>query len=1048
MSELIDLPLGDREAFLERTCRGDTAKRQRLVGRLEELTELLLSAPPTGSATLAPSSRDDLAHALCLGLHVLEKAGTTVGRYVLREKIGEGGCGTVYRAEQEQPLRREVALKLIKLGLDTREFIARFDAERHALALMEHPNIARVFDAGATETGRPYFVMELVRGVPITRYCDEHRLTTQDRLRLFIPVCQAVQHAHQKGILHRDLKPSNILVTLHDGVPVPKIIDFGISKAMHGRLAERSLDTAVAQFVGTPAYMSPEQLAMSSLDVDTRSDIYSLGVLLYELLSGKPPFDPDALKKSGLEEMRRIIREVDPPSPSQLIVSLTAERRDRIARQRNVDADRLALHLRGDLDWIVLRCLEKDRTRRYATAHDLAADVQRHLQDEPVLARSPSSAYRLRKFIRRHKLWFVAGSALALAVVTGLVAITMSLVRERDARSREAALRREADTNARTSAQVARFMNDMLGGVAPNVALGRDASLLREIADLTAQRLETELQDEPAVGAALRDTLGNVYIGLGQNPTAEKLLREAAAMHRAVRGEESAEVANSRHLLGEALRHLNRVAEAETELRAALEIRRKRVGENHSLFADTLEQLAHNRVPDRTTADRRAMLEQVLANRRQTYRGEHPSIASAIFGLGLVAQDDYDHPNGVRLHAEALAMRRKLLPNDHPLIAASLERLGYSYAHELGRNSEAAAAYRESFALRRRVLGDGHPNVLVPFLGLTGQLTAQAATPADLALVREFVASQRKVLSPRDAVLLAPSLLALASLEGDTDPSRERVREARALLETSRAQSALLFTAEIIDEMAFFGWSKFIRDLPAEGLLMAEEGLKLAHVVFGRHEPRTMLPSHILAWVYFALGRHDAAGRQFEYTLRLLPPGEVFTLLDQAALAACYRATGRAGDARQLLEGVLATHREAHGDLSAGHPRIAMVMTELGLMLVQEKQFLRAEQLLRQALVRYESPEIRVLGRRLRPSERALSGLGLALAGQGRFDEAEPFVIRAFEELNANEKRVLCDRAEIVREAFEAVVTLYDAWGKPERAAAWRAKRGIVEDAR
>src|SRR5260221_4709277 len=390
---------------------------------------------------------------------VTEKPGDKIGHYKLLQKIGEGGCGIVYMAEQEEPVHRRVALKVVKLGMDTKQVIARFAVERQALALMDHPNIAKVLEAGATETGRPYFVMELVRGIRITDYCDQNNLSTSERLDLFTTVCQAIQHAHQKGIIHRDIKPSNILVTLHDGVAVPMVIDFGIAKATgQQRLTDLTVFTAFEQFIGTPAYMSPEQAEMSGLDIDTRSDIYSLGVLLYELLTGKTPFDSKELMAAGLDEMRRNIREKEPMRPSAKLTTMEAGDLTTVAKCRQAEPRRLIHLLQGDLDWIVIKALEKDRTRRYETASEMAKDIQRPLKREQVMPGPLSAAYRFRKLVRRNKLAFSAGATLGLVLLLGIVMSTWQAMRatraERQAQA-EADRARQAALRAQNSEKVA-----------------------------------------------------------------------------------------------------------------------------------------------------------------------------------------------------------------------------------------------------------------------------------------------------------------------------------------------------------------------------------------------------------------------------------------------------------------------------------------------------------------------------------------------------------------------------------------------------------------
>src|ERR1039458_545994 len=407
------LPARERATYLDEACAGDATLRQRIEELLQasdEACDFLKSPaviPPSGAVRPAAMPT--------------EKPGDRIGRYKLLQQIGEGGCGVVYMAEQEEPVHRRVALKVIKLGMDTKQVIARFEAERQALAPKDHPNIAKVLDAGATDTGRPYFVMELVRGIKITDYCDQNDLSTRERLDLFIQVCHAIQHAHQKGIIHRDIKPSNILVTMNDGVPLPKVIDFGIAKATEGKLTDQTVFTAFEQFIGTPAYMSPEQAEMSARDVDTRSDIYSVGVLLYELLTGQTPFDAKKLLQAGLDEIRRTIRQVEPARPSTCLSTMRGADLTAIAKHRKAEPPKLLHLVRGDLDWIVMKCLEKDRTRRYETANGLAADIQRHLNDEPVVARPPSRFYEFQKTVRRHKFGFGATAAIIIVLAIGVL---------------------------------------------------------------------------------------------------------------------------------------------------------------------------------------------------------------------------------------------------------------------------------------------------------------------------------------------------------------------------------------------------------------------------------------------------------------------------------------------------------------------------------------------------------------------------------------------------------------------------------------------------
>jgi eukaryotic-like serine/threonine-protein kinase len=509
----------ERDNFLARACNGDTALRERL-------TELLNFEPQAEkffTGVVENVSTAGFVETAAEPSAVLdEQIGTVIGRYKLLEKIGEGGCGVVYMAEQQKPVRRRVALKIIKLGMDTKAVVARFEAERQALALMDHPNIARVLDAGATETGRPFFVMELVRGFKITEYCDKNNLPMPQRLDLFIQVCHAIQHAHQKGVIHRDIKPSNILVTLHDGVPVPKVIDFGIAKAIEEPLTDKTLFTSYAQLIGTPAYMSPEQAEMSGLDVDTRSDIYSLGVLLYELLTSKTPFDGQELLKSGVENLRRILREQEPALPSTMVTTMQGNELLATAGHRHSEPVKLITALSGDLDWIVMKALEKDRKRRYQTANGLALDVQRHLANEPVLARPLGRFYRFQKLVRRNRVVFAAGGVVALALFAGFGVSTVMFFRERAAKQiadkatlREMQLRQTAEEGRR---------NEMLlrQEAESREKVVQAAMLLRKNQFAEADKLISALppNQQNLAGASVFRNLGEWHAQRGEWPAA------------------------------------------------------------------------------------------------------------------------------------------------------------------------------------------------------------------------------------------------------------------------------------------------------------------------------------------------------------------------------------------------------------------------------------------------------------------------------------------------------------------------------------------------
>jgi tetratricopeptide (TPR) repeat protein len=606
-----------------------------------------------------------------------------IGHYKLLEQIGEGGMGLVFMAEQTRPVRRKVALKVLKPGMDTRQVVTRFEAERQALALMDHPNIAKIHDAGTTATGRPYFVMELVRGVPITEFCDQRRFTPRQRLELFVTVCQAVQHAHQKGIIHRDLKPSNVLGTLHDVVAVPKVIDFGIAKATGQRLTERTLFTQFAQMVGTPLYVSPEQAEMNGLDVDTRSDVYALGVLLYELLTGTTPFESATLKQVGLDEMRRIIREQEPPTPSQRLSTLEANVCSTVSERRGVNGRRLGQLLRGELDWVVMRALEKDRDRRYESASALAADVQRYLDDEAVQACPPSAGYRLRKFWRRNRRPLVMAGVVAMAFIIATAVSIWQAARATEAqhqaetdRDRAKTAEAKAQTNlerateaerrATTEAAIAKAVSDFMQGdllgqvfSVPEFSepsAGNPDLTVREALDRAAARIGDRFRDQPLVEAAIRTTIGDAYMRLYQsgNGLAVPHLERALKLRQDHLGPDHPDTLASMNSLANAYQLLDRHREAIALMERRLESGKATLGSDHPETLDFMARLAWTYQAAGRWDLSVPLFEQLLDKRRTLHGPTHPATLGTMHGLAMNYFDMGRFKDSMALHERLL----------------------------------------------------------------------------------------------------------------------------------------------------------------------------------------------------------------------------------------------------------------------------------------------------------------------------------------------------------------------------------------------------------
>ncbi len=617
-----------------------------------------------------------------------------IGPYRLLQRVGEGGMGEVWLAEQTHPVRRRVALKIIKAGMDTTQVVARFEAERQALAVMDHPAIARVFDAGATPEGRPYFVMEYVRGEGIASYCNKHKLSIPSRIDLFLQVCDGVQHAHQKGIIHRDLKPSNILVTVQDDRPVPKIIDFGVAKAITQHLTDRTLYTEQGVLIGTPEYMSPEQAEMTVLDIDTRTDVYALGVVFYELLTGALPFDGKALREKGVEEIRRTIREVDPPRPSTRVTTLAAssETNERTTRE-------LARDLRGDLDWITMCALEKDRTRRYGSVSDLAADLRRHVEHLPVLASPPSTVYRVRKFARRHRAGVLVAATLASLLVA--FAVTMTVQARRITREWE-----RANREAQAAKEITEFLVGLFSVSDPSQAKGNTVTA-REILDQGAQRIGA-LSSQPPLQARLQRTLGGVYTSLGLYALADPLLERALETERRVLGLDSRETMDTLFAVGELRYYEQRFREAEAAYREAAQRRRAVLGAD---ARDTLEadMAVASACMQQNRFDEAERLFRPALERQQRVLGDNDSLTlNTLNEMSVLYFRQGRYAEGMPFIERAWRLHLKLFGENAPRTLISQGNLADTLA-KLKRYDEAEQLFRTAITGQERVLGGQHP---------------------------------------------------------------------------------------------------------------------------------------------------------------------------------------------------------------------------------------------------------------------------------------------------------------------------------------------------
>jgi non-specific serine/threonine protein kinase/serine/threonine-protein kinase len=961
-----------RAAFLDQACEHDHQLKAQVVALLEASNR---------ACDFLSSPAQEFHLALIDGLRG-DGQSTVIGPYKLLEEIGEGGMGVVWMAKQSQPVRRTVALKLLKPGMDSRQVLARFEAERQALAMMDHPNIAKVLDAGTTggvgqappdildnrcasqaqpdlRSGRPYFVMELVKGVPITTYCDEMRLTVKERLNLFIPVCQAIQHAHQKGIIHRDIKPSNILVALYDGVPVPKVIDFGVAKAIGPKLTEKTMFTGFGQLIGTLEYMSPEQAQLNQLDIDTRSDIYSLGVLLYELLAGTMPFDQAHLRKLAFDETLRMIREVEPPKPSTKIS--TSERLAMIAANRSAEPIQLGRQVKGDLDWIVIKCLEKDRSRRYQTASALEMDLRRYLSHEPVIACPPSRAYLLRKFVQRNRGPVLSVFLVLLALIGGIIGATWGMFRAEQARQNAEAAELAQAELAKNERQAKEETQKRLA----QIEIGTD-TLASIIQDINLMAAENE-------GVTLRDLLG-------------RRLREAAQQLDGEAVGDPLVVARLQHVLGVALRELGDLQHAEAVLAKACQTRVRLLGDDDLHTVATKHELA------------------------------------------LVYREQAEYDLAETLYNEALATRTSRLGSNDPDTLMSQHQLAVLY-HSQGKHNLAESFFGEVIKHRTARLGADNADTLTSRHRLALVYRSQGKFDAAEEMCREVL--QRRIATlDHDHLDTLGSKHLLAVLHGIkgqfhlAQPLYQEVLRVRTAKQgadhpdtlTSRHHLALLYAS---------------MDKPDQAIPMLKETLALRKIRLSPEHPSTLDTQADLGINLCNAGRQAEGIVQLEEVHQKGLSDRRLVRVTGILLGAYLRA-GKTAKARALAEELLQTARDKFADDSLDH---FAALADAGWLLTEWKSFADAEPLLREAVSRGDSFFVDSWR-----THHARLLLGVALLGQQKFADAEPLLVLGYEALRERESQIPRETGAPLDQSVQWAVELYEAAGQAGKAADWRTR--------
>ena len=903
--------------------------------------------------------------------------GASIGPYVLVRQLGEGGMGAVYLAKQSQPIRRDVALKIIKPGMDSRQVISRFESERQALAVMDHPNIARVFDAGATASGLPYFAMELVDGVPITRYCDSRRLTVRERLALFVPVCQAIQHAHQKGIIHRDIKPSNILVTEVEGKPVPKVIDFGLAKALGQQMTDATAMTNLGTVVGTLDYMSPEQAQLTRLDIDTRSDVYSLGAVLYELLTGTTPLEREILAKEGYVEVLQRIREEETPPPSSRLKRSTSSAQ--VAAERRSDPTRLPKLLDGELDWIVMKALEKDRTRRYETANAMARDIERHLAGEPVEAAPPSAAYRIGKFVRRHRAWLSAAAAFTLLLIASVVVAAWLAIRATRAEQEARAVNDFLQKDLLAQADAAQQSSDAQ----------RDADIkVRTLLDRAAAGLSGKFAAVPLVEAAIRSTIAGAYLGLGLNREARPQAERVVEIRRRALGPENRDTLSSLATLGRVEYSLGEFQQAETLYDKLLATQKRKLGPEHP---DTLETMS--------------------------------ALAQDYWGQSKMKQaEDLDR--------KVVEIRKRVLGPENPATLDSIVQLANDFTRE-SQYAQAEETERGAVEALRRTLGADHPATISALNNLAVILYYQGKLADAEGLLGEVVEAQRRVHGPDNPLTLRSlsNLSSVASNNGEFERAYQlSVQIAESYRKTQGPEHVLTGVAlnNLGDALIRLG-----RYDEADPVL--QEAIRVLTHNFGADNPQTLNTRDRMGLVRRGQRRYAEAAAIHREVLALeqRAPGPKH----ENTLTTMYRLALVMADDRHFAEAET-LDREAvqllHDTLGPKHPKTLGATAHLAYVLENQGRHAEAEPLLRTALPLFDAAGWQRFN--------CDSLLGGSLAGQRKFEEAEPLLVSGYSGMAERRARISAPERFYLDRAGEALAGFYRDWAKPAKAEEWRRK--------